>query len=176
MKVAGIYLAAVAPEQDGRQVAEPSPEAGAAAMEELGRCGLEPLVAVVRADDSRRWLPQSSGERSWRPATCLTAHLDVSFSLRCGLNAVLSAQPDAVFVAPADSPALSAALAQRLLAALRERPGLDYAACGGHGAAMPPVVFAKSLFAVLQSMHGDGGVNAILASTAYNGVVVEATG
>lgn len=148
---------------------------GSVALSELDRCELSPLVVVVRADDTLEWLPSHATELGkWRTETCLTAHLGLSFSLRCGLNAVLPTQPDAVIVALADQPFITAGLVNRLIENFEQAPELDYVASAHEGTAMPPALFSKTLFPVLQGLDGDRGAAGILRSPDYKGVVLEA--
>ncbi|WP_340021928.1 NTP transferase domain-containing protein [Paenibacillus sp. FSL K6-1096] len=179
MKVAGIYLAA------GRGMGAGASEgslnrnrpgagsAGAAMLGELERCGLEPLVVVVRADDPLRWLPpagEDGGAR--RVETCLTAHLGLSFSLRCGLNAVSPLQPDAVVIASADQPFFSAELVRRLIRTYGQHPEADYVAGSPEGERQP-VLFAKPLFAGLQALDEEEGIAAMIRSAEYKGIQLE---
>lgn len=179
MKVAGIYLAAGQSRRMGvskvslKLTQEVS--LGSVALSELDRCNLEPLVVVVRADDTLEWLPPVSEMPSTRRTeTCLTAHLGLSFSLRCGLNAVLPLQPDAVLVALADQPFITTALVNRLIQTFEQSPEVDYVASVNNGSAMPPALFSKNLFPVLQGLDGDRGAAGILRSTDYKGIVLEA--
>ncbi|WP_339316824.1 NTP transferase domain-containing protein [Paenibacillus sp. FSL R10-2734] len=147
---------------------------GSVALSELDRCNLEPLIVVVRADDNLEWLPpaiEPQGIR--RTETCLTAHLGLSFSLRCGLNAVLPLQPDAVVVALADQPFITTALVNRLIQTFEQSPGMDYVASVSNGSAMPPALFSKTLFPALQGLDGDRGAAGILRSPDYKGIVLE---
>lgn len=148
---------------------------GSAALSELERCALTPLIVVVRADDDLKWLPPADGKSTRRTETCLTAHLGLSFSLRCGLNAALPMQPDAVIVALADQPFITAAMVSRLIDTYERDPGLDYVASASlsEGLAMPPALFSKAMFPVLQGLDGDKGAAAILRSTDYKGRVLE---
>jgi len=101
------------------------------------------------------------------------SHLGLSFSLRCGLDAVLPAQPDAIIVALADQPFITTALVNRLIDTFEESPGLDYVASTHGGTAMPPVLFSKVLFPVLQELDGDRGAAGILRSPDYKGTVLK---
>lgn len=147
---------------------------GSAALSELERCSLTPLIVVVRADDDLKWLPPAGGQSTRRTETCLTAHLGLSFSLRCGLNAVLPLQPDAVVVALADQPFITAALVNRLIATYERNPGLDYVASASEGLAMPPALFSRAMFTALERLDGDKGAAGILRSPDYKGMVLEA--
>ncbi|WP_052410115.1 NTP transferase domain-containing protein [Paenibacillus durus] len=178
MKVAGIYLAAGQSSRMGTSKVSlrlsQDVALGSVALSELERCGLEPLVVVVRANDKLEWLPPESGVLgSRRTETCLTAHLGLSFSLRCGLNAVLPAEPDAVVVALADQPFITAGLVGRLIETFRCSPALDYVASNGNGTVMPPALFSKTLFPALQQLDGDRGAAGIFRSPDYKGAVIE---
>ncbi|WP_410513991.1 NTP transferase domain-containing protein [Paenibacillus sp. BR2-3] len=147
---------------------------GSVALSELDRCELSPLVVVVRADDTLEWLPAAAaGQGRRRTETCLTAHLGLSFSLRCGLNAVLPTQPDAVVVALADQPFITAGLVNHLIETFEKSPGLDYVASTNEGSAMPPALFSKALFPALQGLDGDRGAAGILRSPEYKGVILK---
>ncbi len=144
---------------------------GAVALEELARCEeLSPLVVVVRADDPLGWLPPAG---NWRVETCFTASLGFSFSLRCGLNAVLPYNPDAVLVTLADQPFIRAESVKRLIDAFRKQPDLDYAASGNNGAGMPPVLFSKTMVPVLERLEGDRGARGIFESPDYRGITID---
>ncbi|WP_310550819.1 NTP transferase domain-containing protein [Paenibacillus glufosinatiresistens] len=177
MKVAGIYLAAGQSRRMGTSKVSlplsPNVALGAAALRELDRCGLEPLVVVVRADDRLDWLPDPPERRRWTE-TCLTAHLGLSFSLRCGLNAVLPTEPDAVLVALADQPFITAGLVRRLIETLGCRPDLDYVAGAREGGGgMPPALFSRKMFPALQELDGDAGAAALMRSPGFKGAVLE---
>lgn len=129
---------------------------------------------VVRADDTLDWLPPVAHQRERRTETCLTAHLGLSFSLRCGLNAVLPTQPDAIIVALADQPFITTGLVNRLIETFESTPGLDFVASSHKSAGMPPALFSKALFPALQGLDGDRGAASILRSPDYKGVVLEA--
>lgn len=184
MKVAGIFLAASRGMGAGASEGSLNPlnrnrnrtgadSTGTAVLGELERCGLDPLVVVVRADDPLRWLPpkgEDGGSR--RVETCLTAHLGLSFSLRCGLNAVSPLQPDAVVVASADQPFFSAELVRRLIRTYKQHPELDYVAGSPEGDRQP-ALFAKPLFAGLQELDEEEGIAAIIGSAEYKGIRLE---
>ncbi|MGG6309662.1 nucleotidyltransferase family protein [Paenibacillus macerans] len=177
MRIAGIYLAAgLGSRMGGSKVSRklsPGVAFGSVALVELEACGLEPLVVVVRAGDMLEWLPPASGTPgARRTATCLTAHLGLSFSLRCGLNAVIPYDPDAVVVALADQPFVTAELVDRMSEAFRRSPELDYVACSDGEEAMPPALFSKALFPALQQLDGDRGAAGILRSSAYKGLTL----
>ncbi len=177
MKIAGIYLAAVQSRRTGvsKSSLKLSPEVSlrSAVLSELDRCPLEPLVVVVRADDHLEWLPPVGEQRVRRTETCLTAHLGLSFSLRCGLNAILPMQPDAVVVALADQPFITASLVNRLIGTFERNPGLDYVTSTNEGMVMPAALFSRGMFTVLQGLDGDKGAAEILCSAEYKGVVLE---
>ncbi|OMF95179.1 NTP transferase domain-containing protein [Paenibacillus sp. FSL R7-0273] len=178
MKVAGIYLAAAG---HGRRAGaskdspklRPEVTAESVAVSEIEQCALDPLVVVVRADDNLEWLPPALEQSSRRTETCLTAHLGLSFSLRCGLNAILPVQPDAVVVAHAGQTFITASLVNRLKDVYMQNPELDYVASTNKGMAMPPALFSRRLFTVLQGLDGEKGAAEIMYSSEYKGAVLE---
>ncbi|WP_405108484.1 NTP transferase domain-containing protein [Paenibacillus sp. FSL K6-1217] len=177
MKVAGIFLAAG--RSNGARASEGSlnragaGSAGAAMLSELETCGLAPLVVVVRADDPLSWLPPAGqGENMRRIETCLTAHLGLSFSLRCGLNAVASLRPDAVVIAAADQPFVAAAQIRRLIQVYEQHPELEYVTSAQEGLLMPPALFASSLFGGLQELDEEEGISAIMRTEEYKGIIL----
>lgn len=177
MRVAGIYLAA----GHGRRAGEPqaSPKLSqkvtpkSVVVSELERCTLDPLVVVVRADDNLEWLPPAAEQSSRRTETCLTAHLGLSFSLRCGLNAILPLQPDAVVVALAGQTSVTSSLVNRLKDMYMRNPELDYVAGAHEGLAMPPALFSRKMFTVLQGLEGEEGAAEIWRSSEYKGAVLQ---
>lgn len=177
MRVAGIYLAA----GHGRRAGEPqtSPKLSrkvtpkSVVVSELERCTLDPLVVVVRADDNLEWLPPAAEQSSRRTETCLTAHLGLSFSLRCGLNAILPLQPDAVVVALAGQNSVTSSLVNRLKDMYMRNPELDYVAGPHEGLAMPPALFSRKMFTVLQGLEGEEGAAGIWRSSEYKGAVLQ---
>lgn len=175
--MAGIYLAAGLSRRMGvSKVPQRLPQEtslGGAALSELERCALEPLVVVVRADDNLEWLPPAGEQSVRRTETCLTAHLGLSFSLRCGLNAILPMQPDAVVVALAGQPLITASLVNRLIGTFRHSPELDYVAGTNEVMAMPPALFSRKMFTVLQGLDEAKGAAGILHSSEYKGIVLE---
>ncbi|MEK3875864.1 NTP transferase domain-containing protein [Paenibacillus sp. FSL M7-0420] len=177
MKVAGIFLAAGrsngAGASEGSQNRAGAGSAGAAMLSELETCGLVPLVVVVRADDPLGWLPPAGmAENMRRIETCLTAHLGLSFSLRCGLNAVASLQPDAVVIAAADQPFVAAAQIRRFIQAYEQHPELDYVTSAQEGLLMPPTLFSSTLFGGLQELDDEEGVAAIMRTKEYKGLIL----
>ncbi|WP_025696429.1 NTP transferase domain-containing protein [Paenibacillus forsythiae] len=178
MRVAGIYLAAGQSSRMGTSkvslMLSEDVALGSVALGELERCGLDPLAVVVREGDKLEWLPPESGvPGARRTEICMSAHLGMSFSLRCGLNAVLPAEPDAVVVALAAQPFITAGQVGRLIETFRRSPALDYVASKGDGTVMPPALFSKSLFPALQQLDGDRGAAYIFRSPDYKGAVIE---
>jgi molybdenum cofactor cytidylyltransferase len=86
----------------------------------------------------------------------------LSSSILAGLEAALAAEPglDAVLVAPADQPALSAAIIARLADLHRSTGLIACARYGGRNGA--PAVFGRAHFAHLRSLTGDHGARSLL--------------
>ncbi|MBW7461689.1 NTP transferase domain-containing protein, partial [Paenibacillus sepulcri] len=87
---------------------------GSRALREMRQCGLDSLTVVVRPEDPLLWLYDRKDYRSplakYRIVACKEAHLGMSHSIREGLAALLSDEPDAIVVALADQPFITAAL------------------------------------------------------------------
>lgn len=146
---------------------------GSVALRELENSGITALIVVVREDDRLVWLPPASIPGLRRTVTCREADLGMSHSLRCGLNAALPYEPDAVVIALADQPFVTAALFSRLLETFRRSPELDYVACTHGVERMVPALFSRSVFPALQQLEGDRGAAGILRSSVYEGQIVE---
>ncbi|WP_263364353.1 nucleotidyltransferase family protein [Paenibacillus sabuli] len=149
-------------------------EAGRAdALQAMAVSGIDPVIVVVSADDPLEWLPAPASGRAWRAETCFTAHLGQSFSLRCGMNAALPADPDALLVAVEGRPGPCVRQIARLVDALAEAPELDYAASAGDGRLGAPALFARSMYPRLQELEGDDGARELLAAADVRGVLLE---
>lgn len=77
-----------------------------------------------------------------------------------------------MIVALADQPFIQAQRVDDLISVFRSDPGLDYAASGNEGDAMPPVLFSRSLFTELERLDGDKGARGIFQSPDYRGIVL----
>ncbi|MCH1639486.1 nucleotidyltransferase family protein [Paenibacillus timonensis] len=177
MKVCGIYLAAgKGSRMGGSKVSRelsPGVPLGSVALRELENSGFAPVIVVVRADDPLEWLPPAVVPSLRKTVPCLNADKGLSYSLRCGLNAVMPYEPDAVVIALADQPFVTAALFSRLLETFRRSPELDYVACTYGGVRMVPALFSNTVFPALQRLEGDRGAAGILRSSVFEGRIVE---
>lgn len=146
---------------------------GSVALRELEHSGVAPLIVVIRADDPLDWLPPAASPILRRTEICFNADQGMSFSLRCGLNAAMSYQPDAVVIALADQPFVTAALFSRLLETFHRFPELDYVACANGADRMVPALFSRTVFPALQRLEGDRGAAQIVRTVGYKGHIVE---
>jgi molybdenum cofactor cytidylyltransferase len=137
---------------------------------------MDTVTAVVRNSDSLNWIPLSErdAKRSGklRIARCGDAALGMSYSLREGLRAVQSESPHAIMIVLADQPFITSELLDNLVSVFRDRPESDFVACAGAHTAMPPVLFAPSMFDALSRLEGDEGARKLLVSPAYRGVLI----
>jgi molybdenum cofactor cytidylyltransferase len=138
---------------------------------------MDTVTAVVRNSDSLNWIPNTEREAKrsgkLRIVRCGDAALGMSYSLREGLRAAQSSEsPHAIMIVLADQPFITSELLDNLVSVFRDRPDSDFVACAGALTAMPPVLFAPSMFDALSRLEGDEGARKLLASPAYRGVLV----
>jgi molybdenum cofactor cytidylyltransferase len=139
---------------------------------------LDHIVIVTREDDSLDWLQEVreaydiSGRCS--QVICKDANLGMSHSLRCGLEAAGRQEAEAVVILLADQPFVSSIMINRLIDAFRADHYLDYAASSATASLKkkPPVLLARSLFAVIQGLDGDVGAKELLSSPLYKGKII----
>lgn len=148
-----------------------------ALTEMLANQQLDTISVVVRENDGLKWIPRSErarrgGGAELRILPCKQAALGMSYSLREGLTDALSLEPGAIMIVLADQPFITSDLLDSLISAYRAQPDLDYVACTGDRMAMPPALFAPSMFDALGELEGDAGARKLLASTDYRGLLV----
>ena len=85
----------------------------------------------------------------------------LAHSIRAGIAAVDDAGFDAALLALVDQPAVSAALLDRLIAALAGAPA-GIVACEYAGTLGPPTLWARSHFGALRALSGDRGAKPLL--------------
>ncbi len=150
-----------------------------ALTEMLASPRIDSVSVVVRKSDSLKWIRDAQRMdgtgANLRIITCEHAALGMSYSLREGLRDALSVNPQAIIVVLADQPFITSRLLDRLAAAFFEQPEMDYVACAGENIALPPALFAPSMFGALSRLEGDGGARKLLASPEYRGALVPAT-
>lgn len=178
MKIAGIYLAAGQSSRMGAfkvsRELSPGLPLGSIALMQLEACGLAEVIVVVREDDKLNWLPPKPGHAGCqrRILSCADAAKGMSYSLRCGLHAAMESEADAICVMLADQPFVTAAHISRLITIFQQLPFLDYVASSNGQSPLPPVLFAKSMFPLLQRLRGDKGANALLQLPGIHGAVI----
>lgn len=180
MRIGAVYLAA----GNSRRMGEaklsmelaPGITVGSRGLLELRRGGFRPIVVVVRPEDTLLWLidkAEGIGELpKFRISPCKDAHEGMSRSIRHGIQAMLPEEPDAVLIALADQPFISASQLKRLANVFREDPTADFVASAYGDIPAPPVIFNKSLFGRLCRLEGDAGARGILQSPEHRGKVV----
>jgi molybdenum cofactor cytidylyltransferase len=147
-----------------------------ALSEMLDNSHIVSVSAVVKLSDSLKWVKKvertAAGRAKLRMVPCEQAALGMSYSLREGLKDALAVSPQAIIVVLADQPFITSELLDSLITAYDGQPDLDYVACAGADMAMPPVLFAPSMFDALNELEGDAGARKLLASPAYRGKLV----
>jgi molybdenum cofactor cytidylyltransferase len=149
---------------------------GSRALREMRACDLNPLAVVVRTDDPLLWLCDRNDGAGPLPKFRIVpgtqSHMGMSRSIRSGLEALLPDDPDAILIALADQPFVTASLLNRLISVYLEDPSVDYAASGQGTLAIPPVIVSRSMFSRLCQLEGDTGARHLFKSAEYRGVVV----
>lgn len=182
MRMPAICLAAGSGSRLGR--AKPAVELaagtplGAAVVLALARAGFSPVIVVVRPDDDLAWLDVLPAGLSVRPFVCADAALGMSRSIRCGVMAAMDGgePPDAVMIALADMPFLTAGKLAEWRAVWTLEPELDFVAGRSGGTILPPVLWPRRRFGDLLHLEGDAGAGALIRSGALRGAFVEMTG
>ena len=146
------------------------------------------LLAQWRGKPLVRHVAEAALASAARPVIVVTGHaragveaalagLDLTFvhngafaaglagSLALGLGA-LPAQAESAVILLADMPLVSAALIDRLTAALAAKPGSRAAAPVRNGARGNPVVLARALFAQAAALTGDQGARRLIDALA----------
>lgn len=164
---------------------------GSMAIRILSLSPLDSIAVVVHPDDPLDWLP-ALGESAFgaspsvRPSiqvvTCKEASQGMSFSIRCGLNALIEDKPklDAVVIVLADQPFITTELIAGLIGYLSERPELDFVATamdvGSEGdqnnILMPPAILSRSMFEALLRLEGDAGARKLFSSPQFKGAAL----
>jgi len=153
---------------------------GAAAIRALAGAGCSPVIVVVRPDDDLKWLESMPAGHRVRPCVCADADAGISRSIRRGVQAAMEdghegEAPDAVMIALADMPFLSAGRLAEWRTVFARSPDLDFVAGRFRGAVMPPVLWARRRFGELLRLEGDAGAGALIRSGALRGAFVEMT-
>ncbi|RCW50340.1 molybdenum cofactor cytidylyltransferase [Paenibacillus prosopidis] len=164
---------------------------GSMAIRALSLSPLDSIAVVVHPDDPLDWLPAlgnsafSASPSAWpsiQVVTCTEASQGMSFSIRCGLKALIDDNPklDAVVVVLADQPFITTGMIAELIGYLSERPELDYVATatdvGGEGEQnailMPPAILSRSMFEVLLQLEGDAGARKLFGLPQFRGAAL----
>ncbi len=134
---------------------------------------------MVRPDDPLTWLQDIRKSSLYATqlniVVCEEASLGMSYSIRAGVDAVLSSLPvpDAVVIGLGDQPFVTAAMVRRLLVIMEENPALDFAASSMRGVVMPPAVIRHTMYKALRGLKGDMGARKLFALPNYAGEIVE---
>jgi len=182
VKIAGVYLAAGRGRRmNGAKLSAellPGRPLGGFAWKVLLSVGFDALYAVVRPGEAPEWLAEAPPVRADGPdrppetVVCEDAEQGMAHSLRCGVGRAAAAGHDAVVVALADQPFVTAAMVRALLDGWRSNPQWDYVASGCGDVMTPPVLLAKSTFPQIARLEGDAGAKRLLARSGFVGRVL----
>ncbi|MGG4144122.1 NTP transferase domain-containing protein [Paenibacillus algorifonticola] len=185
--MSGIYLAAGLSSRMKRPKLRlplsPGAMLGSQALLALLNSAIKSWIVVHRSNDELEWLDAPELERACRTGQLhkqdspLSAQ-GMSRSLRSGLEALLALYPhtDAVLIALADQPFVTARMAERLVEALEHNSTLDYAAYSDGSATMPPALLRATMFSALEELEGDQGARRLFATGKYKGAVLDLNG
>ncbi|WP_341282598.1 NTP transferase domain-containing protein [Paenibacillus sp. FSL H8-0537] len=156
---------------------------GSQALHALLNSVIKSWIVVHRTNDELEWLDTPELERA-----CTAAQLHkresplaargMSYSLHSGFEALLALHPhtDAVLIALADQPFVTARMAERLIEALEQDSALDYAAFSDGAATMPPALLRTTMFSALKELEGDQGARRLFATGKYKGEILDLNG
>lgn len=164
---------------------------GSMAIRVLSLSPLDSITVVVHPDDPLDWLPSGgdsafdaspSVRSSIHVVACSEASQGMSFSIRCGLKALIDDEPklDAIVVVLADQPFITTGMIAGLIDYLSERPELDFVAtttdAGNEGeqnaVLMPPAILSRSMFESLLRLEGDAGARKLFVSPQFKGAAL----
>lgn len=146
---------------------------------------LSSVMVIVDPEDPLVWFPgEEAAAASPAPSeveavliACKEAPQGISYSIRCGLKALMNDEPalDAIVIALADQPFITSDMITELIHYWSERPGLDFVASAVQDAVgksiilMPPAVLSRSMFESILLLEGDTGARKLLLSPDFKG-------
>lgn len=147
---------------------------------------LKNVMTVIHPDDPLEWLSVEGGAaghaappdvKAVRLVACPEASQGMSYSIRCGLQALMADEPalDAIVVALADQPFITTEMFAGLIHYWSERPELDFVATAANDAGgesivlMPPAILSRSMFASVLLLEGDAGARKLFQSPDFKG-------
>ncbi len=157
------------------------------ALQALKFSSVSHVVVVVHPEDPLSWLPKreklsashsfAEGSPVVSIAPCREASKGMAHSIKYGLGVLLEEDPtvEAVCIALADQPFISAERIEELILYWRSQPELDFVATTsgelseGTPVLMPPAVIARSMFAALMELEGDVGARKLFQSSVFKG-------
>lgn len=141
---------------------------------------------VVSPDDPGDWIAAaegmadfavSSARLSQSIVSCAESSKGMSYSIKQGVLEIIRDEPaaDAVLIALADQPFISAAMIAELIHYWTRRPELDFVATAMRDARKkeivltPPAILSRSMFADLLELKGDAGARQLFRSPNFKG-------
>ncbi|MEV5024602.1 NTP transferase domain-containing protein [Paenibacillus sp. LPE1-1-1.1] len=147
---------------------------------------LTSVKVVVSPDDPGDWIAAaegmadfavSSARLSQSIVSCAESSKGMSYSIKQGVLEIIRDEPaaDAVLIALADQPFISAAMIAELIHYWTRRPELDFVATAMRDARKkeivltPPAILSRSMFADLLELKGDAGARQLFRSPNFKG-------
>ncbi|WP_308737609.1 nucleotidyltransferase family protein [Paenibacillus sp. AR247] len=126
-------------------------------------------VWIVTAEGKADWLDAALGSdrfrAKWTLVRCPDAHSGQAHSIRCGVEAAMTAGAESVMILLADQPFVTAAMINELLCRYdqaSEREEIHFAAAEFGGLARPPVICHRRMFPELLRLQGDQGARQLI--------------
>jgi xanthine dehydrogenase accessory protein pucB len=143
---------------------------GSVALQTALHSMLDHLLVAVKKGDPLEWLPSSllkpHAPKKWDLIYCDDAHLGMSHSLKCAVNAAEQMNAEAIMVLLADQPFVSLQMINELIQFYYTQRPADvwplYYAFRHQGIPRPPIIFRNTAFSRLLMLEGDEGARRII--------------
>ena len=141
--------------------------------------GNHALLAALQTGLAHVWIVTEDGKADWMDAAldsdrfrtkwslvhCPDAHSGQAHSIRCGVEAAVTAGAESVMILLADQPGVTAAMILELLCRYDHssvRGEIQFAAAEFGGLARPPVICHRRMFPELLRLQGDQGARQLI--------------
>jgi molybdenum cofactor cytidylyltransferase len=162
MRIIGLFLAAGNSSRmgtDKRCLPVSQVPMGSMALEQAVKSELDHVLVVTREKDALDWVRKDSCK--WSHLPCRS--YGIGDSIRCGLQAALDLEADAVMILLADQPFITPDIINTLIHTYQKHPEFFFVAAGNNQQIpMPPVLFSKSSYPFLLQLAGDQGARHVI--------------
>lgn len=173
-KIIGIYLAAGKSSRMGRNkllMPFDNDLLGIYALQTVVQSNIDHTIVVIDEDktnDASKDTTQTIMKRlsnfsnKVTVVLCTDSKNGLSYSLKFGLNAAQTMNPDGVIVLLADQPFIHKNMLNQLIDIFAEEK-VDYVASSFREIIRPPILIGKRFFPLIKQLRGDGGAKTLLA-------------